>query len=103
MSYLTDLAHRRVTVTQFLGKSVGYLKNKMGLAPTDAEVDTVAAAAEAAAAVTAQGVQDLLTAYIAAHAPMLPASVIATQASTVALHVVDAAISGAANVVKANN
>jgi hypothetical protein len=102
-SYLSQLLHRRLSVAQALGKSVGYLKAKAGLTPTDAQVDDVVAKAEAAAQFAATAVQTAFADYIRTHAPLLPADVIAAQAATVGLHIIDAAIAGAGNVVKANN
>jgi uncharacterized membrane protein len=103
MSYLTELIGHRITKEQALAKSVGYIRRKLGLSVTDAQVDSVVVAAEAAASQAANSMQVALTAFIRAQAPMLPAEVIATVAATAALNVVDAAIAGAGNVVKANN
>lgn len=104
MSFLSDLKNRRITATQFLGKSAGYLLQiAKGALPSDDKVTAIAAKAEADAATAAGAAQAAFAVYIRTHYPLLPAEIIATQAATLGLHLIDAAISGAANVVKANN
>lgn len=103
MSYLSELLHRQINAGQALGKSVAYIKQRIGLVPTDAQVDGIVTQAEEAAALAAKAAAAVFAGYIRTHAPMLPAEVIAATAATMGLQLIDAAIAGAANVIKDSN
>lgn len=95
MSYLSQLKNRQITAAQALAKSVAYLRDKLGVGLTDAQIDQ---AVDATDRMTDE-LEVVLANYIAKHFPALPPA-IAVAASTAALNVVDAAVAGAANVVK---
>lgn len=98
MSWLSDLVKGRKKAPEVIALSVIYLRTKLGVTVTDAKVDEATAAAKRLGDV----MENALKAYIAVQAPGLPAAV-ASMAVIAAFNSIDAAIAGAANVVKANN
>lgn len=104
MSYLSDLKNRRTGAVQFLGLSARYILS-LGktLIPSDSDLDAAQKRAEEGAATAAAASEAAFAVYLRTHYPMLPAEVIASQAATAALTLIDSAISGATNVLKANN
>jgi hypothetical protein len=98
VSYLTDLIHKRIDAAKFLGQSVHFLKDKLGISVNDATVDAAVKASDKLTDVIEAAVKT----YIATTLPQLPAA-LATSAATAVLHHLDAAIAGAGNVIKDNN
>ena len=98
MSWLMDLIKGRKKAPEVIALSVIYLRTKLGVTVTDAKVDEATAAAKKLGDV----MEEAIKAYIAVQAPGLPAAV-ASMAVIAAFNSIDAAVAGAANVIKANN
>jgi hypothetical protein len=98
MSYLSELTNHKITLSQFLGKSVAYLNNKLGITVTDEAVD----AGVNHLVTTTDTIETAVKAYISNVLPALPAA-LAVAASNAVIATIDAAIAGAGNVIKDNN
>lgn len=98
MSYLSDLKNHKITLSQFLGKSVAYLNTKLGITVTDAAVDAGVNHLDE----MTDKIETAVTTYISAVLPALPAA-LAVAASNAVIATLDAAIAGAGNVIKDNN
>lgn len=98
MSWLTKIKSALKLDGKTVGESIGYLLKKAGKLVTDKQVDALVAKSDK---VTDQ-IEAALAAFIKAEVPLLPTAV-ASMAASAAMQIVDAAIAGAANVVKDNN
>lgn len=98
MSWATDWFRKRKTTAQVVGLSTVYLQQKLGVTVSDKNVDD----ATKAAVKLGDDLETLVKAYVSARIPGLGAAVAAI-AVTAAFNVIDAAIAGAAETVKANN
>jgi len=98
MSYLSEVLRRKITAKEGLAKSVTYLAQRLGLHVDDAAVDKAVQATDA----FTDSVEALVDTYIKDHLPALPAAVVQS-AVTSLMSTIDAAVAGAANVVKDNN
>lgn len=98
MSWLSTVTNLRDTAAKALGNSIGALKRWTGVTVSDADVDKAVTAAEKLAG----DVEALVNVYLTTHAPGMLGGV-AVLASHAVVSVVDSAIAGAGNVIKANN
>jgi len=98
MSWITDLVRGRKKAPEVIALSTIYLREKLGLTVSDEKIDE----AKAAAIKLGDGLEAAIKVYLQAQAPGIPAAV-GSMAVIAAFNSIDAAIAGAANVVKANN
>lgn len=97
MSWKSWVQAQLTAATQTLGDSIAYLKRKTGLTITDRQADALAAKAQKAIA----DIEAILAGVID-EIPGVP-SIVAKIGAHAAAQVLDAAIAGAAEAVKANN
>jgi hypothetical protein len=95
MSWLSRIKSALKLDGKTVGESIAYLMKKAGKLVTDKQVDQLVAKSDK---VTDQ-IEVALAAFIKAEVPLLPTAV-ATMAASAAMNVVDAAIAGAANVLR---
>ena len=98
MSWVTSIFKRRNVSAETVALSTIYLGNRLGIKITDANADE----GKKAALKLANDIEVLVKAYVALRVPGVGAGVIAL-AVTAMFNVLDAAISGLADSVKANN
>lgn len=98
MSYLSDWLSKKKSGAEALAKSIEYARERFGLSVTDAQAD----AAKKACDELVDDIERLIVVFIKLWAPKLPL-VVATTTAAIVGSVLQTAIAGATNVVKANN
>lgn len=98
MSYLSDWLNKKKTGAEALAASVAYARERFGLRVTDDQAD----AAKKACDELVDQIEALVVVFIKTRAPMLPL-VVATTAAAILGSVLQTAIAGATNTIKANN
>jgi hypothetical protein len=97
MSWKKKIINAATEVAETLGNSVAYIKRQFGVTVTDEQVD--------AAVQHADAVTDELTKVLAAYVDSIPGvpSIVANLAAQTAMKIVDSAIAGAGEAIKARN